>query len=170
LARRLRALRNHGLDPAAASPDFILPGYNLRLTEFQAALGLTQMNKLDTIIAGRRAAAARYDALLSGSSIIAPCTPTPAAHVYQSYVVLLAREAAGDRAGIIAALREQGIETTIGTYHMPLTTHFRSRGLFQAGDFPVTDDIAARALTLPLYPSLDAAQQRYVVDALLSQV
>ena len=46
LAGRLRALRNHGQDPDAAAPDFIMPGFNYRMTEFQAALGLTQMTKL----------------------------------------------------------------------------------------------------------------------------
>ena len=54
LARRLRALRNHGLDPEALAPDFIMPGFNYRMTEFQAALGLTQMSKLDRIITARR--------------------------------------------------------------------------------------------------------------------
>jgi dTDP-4-amino-4,6-dideoxygalactose transaminase len=67
-------------------------------------------------------------------------------------------------------LRERGVETTIGTYHMPLTTYFRDRGGHNPGDFPVTDDVAARALTLPLHGRLDAAQQQYVADALLSLV
>ncbi|HEX8686992.1 MAG TPA: DegT/DnrJ/EryC1/StrS aminotransferase family protein, partial [Pyrinomonadaceae bacterium] len=66
-ARRLRALRNHGLDPAAPGPDFILPGFNNRMTEMQGALGLTQMTKLDRIVAARRRAAARYDQLFEGS-------------------------------------------------------------------------------------------------------
>jgi dTDP-4-amino-4,6-dideoxygalactose transaminase len=54
LASRLRALRNHGQDPDASSPDFIMPGFNYRMTEFQAALGITQMAKLDRIIANDR--------------------------------------------------------------------------------------------------------------------
>src|SRR4029453_16697961 len=91
-------------------------------------------------------------------------------HVYQSYVVLLPREVAAARAEIISTLRADGIETTIGTYHLPLTTYFRKRGGFKVGDFPVTDDISARALALPLFESLSVAEQRQVTESLLTAV
>ncbi|HQY63616.1 MAG TPA: DegT/DnrJ/EryC1/StrS family aminotransferase, partial [Polyangiaceae bacterium] len=54
LANRLRALRNHGQDPTAPSADFIMPGFNTRMTEFQAALGVTQLARLEPVLAGRR--------------------------------------------------------------------------------------------------------------------
>jgi dTDP-4-amino-4,6-dideoxygalactose transaminase len=72
IARRLRALRNHGQDPDAATPDFILPGFNNRMTEFQGALGQTQMRKLSRVIAARFAVAQRYDKLLIDSPLTAP--------------------------------------------------------------------------------------------------
>ena len=72
LARKLRILRNHGQDPDAPVPDFIAPGHNMRLTEFQAALGATQMRKVQRIIDSRCAQAARYDELLNGSGLVAP--------------------------------------------------------------------------------------------------
>src|SRR5215207_7433580 len=53
LSRRLRVLRNHGQDPDSSTPDFVAPGYNLRLTEFQAALGITQLSKLERIVERR---------------------------------------------------------------------------------------------------------------------
>jgi dTDP-4-amino-4,6-dideoxygalactose transaminase len=168
LANRIRALRNHGLDPEASSPDFILPGYNLRMTEFQAALGSSQMQKLERIIVKRREGARRYDLLLKDSNLRAPQALPDSRHVYQSYVVLLPRHAAARRGQIIQTLRSRGIETTIGTYHMPLTTWFRNRGRFQAGDFPRTDDVAARALSLPLFESIEESEQREVVSALRS--
>ncbi|HEX8723393.1 MAG TPA: DegT/DnrJ/EryC1/StrS family aminotransferase [Pyrinomonadaceae bacterium] len=166
LARRLRALRNHGQDPEAPAPDFILPGHNMRLTEFQAALGSTQLAKVERIIASRRAAAARYDELLGGGAVTTPRALEGTRHVYQSYVVLLPREAAPRRAEIIAALKARGVETTIGTYHMPLTSYFRGRGGFAPGDFPVTDDVAARALSLPLFEGITAEEQEAVASAL----
>jgi dTDP-4-amino-4,6-dideoxygalactose transaminase len=165
-ARQLRILRNHGLDPAAAVPDFVAPGYNLRMTEFQAALGTTQMAKIERIIAGRRTGAARYDELLQHTEMRAPQALDASRHVYQSYVALLPKHAAPRRAEIIAGLKSEGIETAIGTYHIPLTTYFRTSGGFRTGDFPVTDDVASRAITLPLHETLTAEGQVCVVSAL----
>lgn len=170
IARTLRVLRNHGQDPEAPAPDFVAAGYNLRLTEFQGALGVNQMRKADRIVESRRAGAAVYDGLLEGSEVAAPAVLPGSRHVYQSYVALLPREAAPRRPAIIAALREAGVETTIGTYHMPLITYFRERGGYKPGDFPVTDDVAARAISLPLYEGITREQQETVVGSLLSHV
>lgn len=170
LARRLRILRNHGQDPDAPSPDFVAAGHNMRLTEFQASLGSTQMNKITRIIDSRRAQAALYDNLLKGTDITTPAVLPSSCHVFQSYVVLLPPSAARSRVELIRALKDQGIETTIGTYHMPLTTYFRTYGGFEVGDFPVTDDVAARALSLPLFEALTPNEQRYVTDSLISAI
>jgi perosamine synthetase len=166
LASRLRALRNHGLDPEAASPDFILPGLNYRLTEFQAALGQTQLAKLERLLAARRRLAGQYDALLHGTPLRRPLSLPGSRPAYQSYVVLLPAEVAPRRAEIIRALKERGIETTIGTWHMPRTNYFRSRYGYREGDFPVTDAVFARSLTLPLYERLSQEEQARVVQSL----
>ncbi|NWF65654.1 MAG: DegT/DnrJ/EryC1/StrS family aminotransferase [Chloroflexi bacterium] len=167
LARQARILRNHGLDPDSPTPDFIAAGYNLRMTEFQAALGSAQMKKLDRLVEARRQGAARYDQLLAGSEITPPAVRNGAHHVYQSYVALLPQAVAPKRAEIIAALKSKGIETTIGTYHMPLTTYFRKKGHHQPGDFPVTDEISARSVSLPLYERITREDQQQVVAALM---
>ncbi len=166
LNRRLRLLRNHGQDPEAPSPDFIMPGFNYRMTEFQAALGLTQLAKLERIIAARRERAACYDRLLANSPILPPLIAQGSAPVYQSYVVLLPERVASQRAKIIADLKEQGIETTIGTWHIPLTSYYRSRYGYQPGDFPAADLVFARSLTLPLHERLTEEEQSSVVDSL----
>lgn len=170
LARTLRALRNHGQDPEAATPDFIMPGFNYRLTEFQAAFGLAQMSKLARIIAARRRLAAAYDALLSATAVQPPPVGPEGAHVYQSYVALLPAQATAQRAALITALRARGIETQIGTWHMPLTGYFRARYGYRPGDFPGADAVFARTLTLPLYEGLSEEDQRSVVAALLESV
>jgi perosamine synthetase len=167
LIRKLRALRNHGQDPDAATPDFIFPGYNLRITEFQAALGGSQMGKLDRIIEGRRAQAANYNRLLEGSELKTPTSPTKVGNVFQSYVVLVPTRLASRGTEIINALRQHGVEATIGTYHLPLTTYFRERGRYATGDFPVTDDVASRAISLPMFEGLTLAQQEKVANELL---
>lgn len=170
LARRLRILRNHGLDPDAATPDFVAAGFNLRLTEFQAALGVTQMAKLEPTLERRRALAKRYSELFAGSPVVTPREPAGSRHVYQTYAVLLPPDAARQRSALIAELRRQEIETTIGTYHMPLTTFFRSRGHYAPGDFPATDDIAGRALALPLHGRLSDEDQTRVASTLLASL
>jgi dTDP-4-amino-4,6-dideoxygalactose transaminase len=170
LARKARILRNHGLDPGAVSPDFVDAGYNLRLTEPQAALGASQMNKLERIIASRRTGAARYDSLLRGTSVRPPVALENSRHVYQSYVALLPSEIAARRNEIIAALKLKGVETSIGTYHMPLTTYYHGKGGYCPGDFPVTDDVARRAISLPLFETVTSEQQRTVVRDLLEEV
>lgn len=166
LIRRLRILRNHGQDPDAISPDFVEPGHNMRLTEFQAALGTVQLTKLERIIDARRVAAQRYKALLQAGPMTSPKSQLGSRHVYQSYVVLLPPEVAPRRGALISALREQGIETTIGTYHIPMTRYYRSKYGHQTGDFPVTDDVNARALSLPLSEGLTADEQIRVVTAI----
>ncbi|MEL6881937.1 MAG: DegT/DnrJ/EryC1/StrS family aminotransferase, partial [Cyanobacteria bacterium J06607_10] len=170
LANQLRALRNHGLDAESASPDFVLAGYNYRMTDLQGALGTTQMQKLERILASRRTCAARYAELLTGSDIAFPQPTNREAHVFQSYVVLLPLAVAPRRADVITALRDKGIQTTIGTYHMPMTRHFREQGNYQTGDFPIADQIAAQALTLPVYEGLSLEEQAFVVSTLLDVV
>lgn len=166
VTRQCRILRNHGLDPDSSTPDFVAPGFNLRMTEFQAALGLSQLGKLDRIITARRTAADRYTKLLAGTSVTPPVARPTSDHIYQSYVVLLPRDLVPRRAELIATWRAQGIETTIGTYHIPLTTYYRQRYGFKPGMFPVADDVSSRALTLPLYERITIAEQEQVVAAL----
>jgi len=170
LARRLRALRNHGQDPDAAAPDFILPGFNYRMTEFQAALGITQMTKLDQIIAARRRLAACYDTLLANTPLRPPIVSPGSQPVYQSYVILLPEDSAPRRADLIRNLKDRGIETTIGTWHMPMTTYFRSRYDYRLGDFPVADAVFARSVTLPLFEKMQEGQQAEVVQQILSVI
>ena len=166
LARKLRALRNHGQDPDASSPDFIMPGFNYRMTEFQAAFGVTQMRKLDRIIRVRRQLAHQYDILLENDPVLVPAIPAESWAVYQSYVTLMPEEIASRRAEIIRQLKEDGVETNIGTWHMPLTTYFRTRYGYRRGDFPITDRVFDCAFTLPLHEFLTESQQEFVVEKL----
>jgi perosamine synthetase len=169
IAWKLRALRNHGQAPDGP-PDFIMPGFNYRITEFQAALGIRQLNKLHRVIGARRQGASCYNSLLEGTSIQSPIVAGGQTPVYQSYVVLLPAEVARRRATIIQAMGEKGIQTTIGTYHMPMTTYFRTRYGFCPGDFPNTDQVFSRSLTLPLHEYLTTSEQEEVIATLLSSV
>jgi perosamine synthetase len=166
LIRRLKALRNHGQDPHSQSPDFILPGLNYRMTDFQAALGITQMKKLDHFILSRKRLAQRYEELLRGTSLALPVVPPGNSPVFQSYVVLLPEEDPGFRNDVISRLKERGVETSIGTWNMPMTSFFRTRYGFVQGDFPVADSVFARSLTLPLYYHMTRSDQETVAEEL----
>ena len=69
----------------------------------------------------------------------------------------------------VVQLKEKGIETTIGTWHMPMTSYFRIRYKHRTGDFPVADQVFERSLTLPLYEKLTRDNQDFVIDRLLSE-
>lgn len=168
LARQLRTLRNHGQASDAPSPDFILPGFNYRMTEFQAALGCVQLSKLDRIVAKRRLLAESYSRLLRESGFQTPVVLEGSESVFQSYVVLVPEALAQHRDTCIRYLRERGIEATIGTWHIPMTTYFHTRYGHKAGDFPVTDQVFARSLTLPLHEKLQDSEQEHIVSALRS--
>lgn len=167
LVRTMRTLRNHGQDPDSFSPDFILPGFNYRMTDFQAALGLTQMKKIDKLISCRTLLAGHYSKLLEKTPILTPLVENENQHVFQSYVILLPARCELKNTDIIRKLRIKGVEASIGTYHMPMTTYFRGRYSYMEGDFPVTDDLFNRALSLPLNYELTHDQQEEIVAKLL---
>ena len=166
LAHRLRTLRNHGLDPDSLLPDFIMPGFNYRMTEFQAALGITQMAKLDRIIDIRQRLAITYNELLEGTLLQTHRVYENSHPVYQSYVVMLPGYLAHKRGKIIEQLAKKGIETTIGTWNIPMTTYFRSRYGYKTGDFPTTDSVFQQSLTLPLFKGLGKAEQSKITRQL----
>ncbi len=101
---------------------------------------------------------------------MAPVVRPRASAVYQSYVVRLPAWAAPRRAEIIAALKANGIETTIGTWHIPLTSYYRRRYGYRPGAFPATDQVFHSSLTLPLHHRLTPDEQRFVVEQLLLAV
>ena len=171
LARWLRALRNHGQDPDVPPGEFIRPGFNYRMTEFQAALGQSQLSRLSALIERRRHSAATYDAMLVNSPITAPAPgPKGSYHVYQSYVVLLPPEVAPHRSTIMRELEGHGIQTSIGTYNMPMTMYFRTRYGYRSGDFPTAEQVSARSVTLPLHHLLTEAEQESVTSVLIRAV
>ena len=168
--RALQILRNHGQDPSAATPDFVAAGFNLRLTEFQAALGRMQLAKYDQMLAARRRQARRYDNLLRDLPLSVPLADPLETHVYQAYVVLLEPSLAARRDSIIRSLRARGVEAAIGTYHMPLLTYFRHAFGQVAGTHPVGESVAARAIALPLYRALTDDDQERVAAALRAAI
>lgn len=170
MARMLQALRSHGQMVTASGTEFMVPGYNLRMTDFQGALGVSQMAKLDQILSKRREMAAIYDSLFSNTPVTAPFVDTRGISVYQSYVVKVPACGRRGPVKVIELLKERGIETNIGTCHMPLTRYFRSRYCYKRGDFPVTDQVFSSAMSLPFHSGLSSGDQKKVANELIRAI
>jgi dTDP-4-amino-4,6-dideoxygalactose transaminase len=165
----VRRLRNHGQDLSSGAPDFRAAGFNMRLTEFQAALGVAQLKKLERLLTARIDRAQRYDQLLHEVPVTRPFALPGSRHVYQSYVVLLPPDSAARRDSIIRSMRAQDVEVQIGTHHIPGLTYYR-RKYPGPETCAVSADVAARAIALPLHAGLSADDQERVVRALRSQL
>ena len=162
IASFARRHRNHGLRATPQGAEFVDPGDNLRMTDFQAALGIAQMHRLADLVSQRTQLAARYDEMV-GAVGCHPQTRAPHAAV-QSYVVLVPPMASAERT--ILRLREQGVEATIGTNAIPFTPFFQGSYAATDADFPNTAALRDRAVTLPLFPGMSEADQERVVRAL----
>ncbi len=167
LADQLRLLRNHGSRRTEGKAlEFIKPGFNYRLSEIPAALGLSQMRRIDQIIFDRRTTAGRYDEVLADLvGVRIPMAAPGTTWSYQSYVVVL--DDSIDRDVVIAGMAEGGIETTIGTYACHQHPAFSAWGLCR-GDLPNSARFADRTLTLPVIPRMAVSQVDRVVATLTS--
>lgn len=176
LARRLRLLRSHGMTRDAAEMEGtsegpwyyeqVALGFNYRLTELQAALGLSQLRRLETMHARRVALAARYDTLLAGLPLRLPARLDDRTSAWHLYAVELdAPGTTRSRGEVFGALRAAGIGVNV--HYIPIHTqpHYRRLG-FARGDFPAAEAYYAQAISLPLFPALTEAQQQRVVDTL----
>jgi perosamine synthetase len=174
LAERLRRLRSHAASTSdlwrhqSGTTDFEEYrelGYNCRMTDVQAAIGVVQMRKLDAILAERRRLAERYSAMLSDDQrVVPPYEPPDYRHTYQSYCIRLQTGARPSRAAIMADLAAQGIATRKGV----MATHLEPayRGLAPRGSLLLTEAAAAETLLLPLFAGMSDAEQDTVVHAL----
>jgi UDP-4-amino-4,6-dideoxy-N-acetyl-beta-L-altrosamine transaminase len=175
LARRMEMFRSHGIerDPArfvdAAEGPWVYEmqelGYNYRLTDLHAALGLSQLARLDEILATRVAIAARYDALLAGLPVICPAPALARSSAWHLYVVELGDDVRRSRADVFASMRSAGVGVAVHYIPVHLQPYYRAFG-FKAGDFPDAEAYYHRCVTLPMYPGLGQAQQDQVVQAL----
>ncbi len=172
LASKMQLARSHGItrDPALMSraPDGpwyyeqITLGYNYRMTELQAALGVSQMARLQTLVERRRALAERYDKLLADLPLTLPWQAPDTASSWHLYVVQ------GDpkrHLGLFEHLRGKGIGANLHYIPVHLQPYYRAMG-FGPGQFPQAEDYYRRAISIPLYPGLAESDQDRVVDAL----
>jgi len=175
LANRLRLLRTHGItrEPAAMvhRPDGewyyeqIELGFNYRLTDLQAALGVSQLARLGDYITRRRVLADRYDSLLAGLPLVTPWRDPDCNSAWHLYVVRLDASMASRRAEVFSGLRRDGIGVNVHYIPVYRQPYYERLGLLRS-DFPVAETYYEGALTIPLYPGLGEEQQDIVVASL----
>lgn len=180
LADRMALLRSHGITRDTGqmthAPDGpwyyqqVALGYNYRMTDIQAALGLSQMSRLDDYVLKRHAIAQRYDELLSGLPLHKPWQHPETYSAFHLYPVRLELgELTRSHREVFDSLRAQGIGVNL--HYIPVHTqpYYESLG-FKQGDFPEAERYYAEAVSLPLYPVMTDAQQERVVTALRKAV
>ena len=192
IASYMRMLRSHGAAVSEISrhkeagyllPDYNELGFNYRMTDIQAAVGIAQMRKMDFITETRRQKAHLYDRLIKDMDVdflVAPFVPDGYFHTYQSYVCLIdinrlgftsegnedIEKASEFRNEIMRKLDNAGIATRVGTHANHMLNHYVERYRFAPEDFKVSYMLDKLSITLPLYVQMSEQDQIRVLQAL----
>lgn len=176
LKKQLDLFRSHGITRDANemthAPDGpwyyqqIGLGYNYRMTDIQAALGLSQMRRLDEFVARRHSIVDRYANLLSGLPVAIPWQHADGYSGLHLYVISLKLDQISrTHRDVFEGLRRAGIGANLHYIPVHLQPYYQNLG-FKAGDFPAAERYYSSAISLPLFPALTNAQQDKVVDTL----
>jgi dTDP-4-amino-4,6-dideoxygalactose transaminase len=170
IAQRLRRLRQHAMDKSAldrhaattvVTEHYPERGWNARMTDVQAAIGLRQLEVLDSVLGERRRLAERYTALLGPMPTLeVPTEPAYAERTWQSYPVRIAADSPLDAEELMDALLADGVATRRGIMAIHLEASYAASG----AELPHTEAAARDHVLLPLFPGLTDEQQDFVVD------
>lgn len=175
LANRVSSLRNHGAAVGSPGPhaapskpytmgEFKTIGYNLRLSDIQAAVGCAQLGKLDRLLAERRRLADAYlNKLAEVDEIVLPTIPEGYGHTFQSFVMRLASASISDRNQLMEHLDAQSIQTRPGTHAVHRLGYYVQKYGIEPGAFPVAAQAEDTTITLPIFPGMTEAEQDHVV-------
>jgi perosamine synthetase len=173
MAARLRFLRQHAMDVSDlarhSASDVVIEryperGWNFRMTDMQAALGLCQLDVLDEILARRRRIAERYSAALDAvPALHAPYDPADCERAWQSYCVRVDPSSPVERTELMRRLLADGIATRRGVMAIHQEDSYDAQG-----PLPHTEAAAAEVLMLPIYPGLTDAEQDFVIERLVA--
>jgi perosamine synthetase len=169
---KLKVFRHHGIvrDNAGEGPwyyEIHQPGYNFRITDFQCALGISQMGKLEKFVQRRRGIAEMYDKAFSKMpELIIPTITKNVKHVYHVYIIQLRTELLkAGRKEVFEALRAENIEVNV--HYIPVHLHpfYRKEFGYKKGDYPKAENYYERAITLPVFPRMSDRDVEDVIEA-----
>lgn len=177
LYHKLTLLRTHGItrNPQHMSTgaseggwyyEQIDLGYNYRMTDLQAALGISQLSRIDEFVARRRYLAARYTRAFRGLAVTAPWQSAEGVSAWHLYVIKIdSARTKKTRREVFDSMREAGVLVNVHYFPVHLQPHYRRMG-FSPGDFPQAESYYRDALSLPLYFELTEEKQDYVIERL----
>lgn len=157
IADRLRLLRNHG---SRVRYYHEMLGYNFRMTDLQAAIGLAQLAKLEQFTSRRIANAAFFDEAITHPHVIKPVARPGVRHVYHQYTLRIR----GDRDAAIHQLRAAGVETAV-FYPLPIPRQALYRDLGYNPDLPVAERLSREVLSIPVHPGLTDDERAHIANA-----
>ena len=164
--RLLKSLRNQGRADGGGWLEHARLGFNYRIDDIRSAIGIGQLEKLDTILARRSFVAARYSQLLAGVDGLELPLEDDDDHVRSWFVYVVSLTAGVDREAVITGLDERGVQTVRYLPCIHLQDYMRDRYGFREGLCPVAEDLSGRTLALPFHARVDEDDQDYVVRSL----
>ena len=179
LAKKMNLLRSHGISSAAGDMEVrpndeiwncqqIDLGFNYRMTEMQAALGLSQLQKLDEFVSTRQAIARYYDHALSGVEIQTPWQHPNGLSSFHLYPIQVTATSGISQQALYKALTEAGVKVNLHYIPVYLQPYYARLG-FKRGYCPHAEDYFKSSMSIPVYASMTEAQQHRVVELIQSQ-
>ena len=180
LARKMALLRSHGItrenSEMTHEPDGpwyyqqIDLGFNYRMTDLQAALGISQMNRLDQYVLRRNQLADKYNKELTSLPVTLPWQSPDIYSAYHLYVIRLkVEEISSTHKSVFEKLRDQGVGVNLHYIPMHIHPYYQKLG-YKVGDFPEAEKYYSEAITLPMFPVMSELQQKHVVAALFGTI
>jgi perosamine synthetase len=164
-ALKVRALRNHGIDSQKSDMDFIAAGFNYRMTDFQAALVIGQMERLRSVLEFKNEIATIYFTEIKNPSIILPSVPSGFNHTWQTFHILL--DNSKDQKQTISLLKEKNIGSNYGAQCIPSQTYYKMKYGYDADrDFPNAWKAYTKGLAIPIYNKLSKEQAYYITNTI----
>ncbi|KRQ85774.1 UDP-4-amino-4-deoxy-L-arabinose--oxoglutarate aminotransferase [Caloramator mitchellensis] len=166
-AKKVKILRNHGINIENGKIEFILPGFNYRMTNLQGALGVIQIKKIDKIYEERKKIVDEYNRLLKDLDLIRlPNEAIVGKHIWQTYHILLDNRM--DRNRLLKYLRENDIECNYGAYAVHNEPYYKNKYKYNDDDFYNSIYAATKGVALPLHSKLGMKVVKYLVDKIKS--